>query len=331
MNFTVIIATCGRPDRLAICLEALGDAIVADGGGHEVVVVDNAADLGARGAVTEFARTAKYSVKYMVSDPRNKSRALNAGIAAAQNEWLAFTDDDTIPDHGWLREGAAYAERGGCRVFGGRIEAPPPGIAPPRWLVPGKSCRVPAIGGAFVLYHPLPQSGMLRVQDPVPFGANVFVRRDVFADYGGYDDELWVLCGKAALGVDDGEFGVRLKTAGEPIGYCHEALVLHPVHPERYSLWSHAKIGYYYGWRDPLVFFEPGRPPLELFHIRLLLKLTIRMTVSLMKNDLGGFASDLVDVARTIGGLMGRLSGSYRTWTRLKSEGRRVPPCCCQY
>jgi GT2 family glycosyltransferase len=324
MLFSIIIATCGRPERLAVNLQAVGKAIQVSGLAHHVIVVDNAPDFDARKTVAECAAQASFPVRYLQSSPRNKSAALNVGIAAADTEWLAFTDDDTLPDPDWLVQGALFAQRGDCRVFGGRVQPAAPDVPPPAWLTPGRSGRIPLLGGAFVRYTPMTSSGLLGPSDPIPFGANVFVRRDMFRDHGGYDERLWVLCGKAALGVDDGEFGVRLKNAGEPIGYCHEALVVHPVHAERYSIWSHIKIGYYYGWRDPLVFFDAKRPVFELFRIRQLLGLGGRTVGDLIRREPAAAVSDVVDMARFVGCIAGRWSASYRKWAAMKGNAKEV-------
>jgi hypothetical protein len=153
----------------------------------------------------------------------------------------------------------------------------------------------------------------------------VFIRRDIFRDYGGYDEVLWEYCGKAALGVDDGEFGVRLKRTGEPIGYCRESKVVHPVHAERYSLGSHARIAYYYGWRDPLVFFDSSRPVVEFFRLRQIARLGCRAAVNVVRRDVAAAVCDLADVAVHVGGIVSRLSPVYRQWAALQRTGHRVP------
>lgn len=310
--FTIIIATCGRPERLATVLGCIAEAIRVSGAKHRVIVVDNGLAYSAAEPVAAIAAKMAFPMTCLTSSPLNKCQALNVGIAAAETEWLAFTDDDTLPDAHWLLEAGAFVERGVCRVFGGLVLPQRDGRPLPTWLVPGRSGRIPLLSGAVVRYEPLSASGLLGAQDPIPLGANVFIRRDVFAEHGGYDAELWTLCGKAALGVDDGEFGVRLLRAGEPIGYCHEAVVVHPVYDARCSLGSHVKSAYYYGWRDPLVFFEASRPWLELFRLRQIAGSISHALGNAWHHDPGAAAADLLDAVKVIGTILCRFSPAYK-------------------
>ncbi|MDA0576682.1 MAG: glycosyltransferase, partial [Verrucomicrobia bacterium] len=231
MLITVIIATCNRPDRLANALAAVRIAIEAAGGEHHVIVADNGTARPARAVTEEFARTAGFPVAHVSTPPLNKAAALNAGIRAARTEWLAFTDDDCLPDRGWLAAGSAYAATAGVNLFSGRLQAAPVDFALPRWLPAGHD--VLPWSPAFVDFAPLASSGVLNDRERVPFGANIFVRKWVFDTYGPYDEPLWQRCGSAALGSEDAEFAMRVRARGEAIGYCAEALVMHPVYPER--------------------------------------------------------------------------------------------------
>lgn len=318
MIFSIIIAACGRPERLLKTLAAIRMAIEADGKEHRVIIADNSREHFTPERAREFSKQCGVAVKCLQSEPGNKCKALNAGIAAADTEWLAFTDDDTLPDVNWLKRAAEYARRGDCRIFGGRIAPAKPEKALPGWLKPDRYGRVPFTEGILLNYAPLSDDGLLRAGDPVPLGANVFVKREVFRDYGGYDETLWRLCGKAALGVDDGEFGVRIKNSGEPIGYCHNALVVHPVHHERCSLRAQLRIAYHYGRRDPLVFFKADRPFIEPYHIRALLALGGGAIAGLFRGDRPATAADLLELARCLGRIAGRMSPSYRKLLKLR-------------
>ena len=311
MKVTVVIATCNRPERLARGLDAIAAAVRAAGGGHPVVVVDNGARAPAAATVEEQARKTGMPVRYLTSPPSDKTRALNAGIAAAGTDWIAFTDDDTVPDPTWILEGLRFAERGGFRIFGGRVIPGQPDRPLPRWLTPGRSGRAPGIG-VFVGYEPLPASGRLGPRDTIPFGANIFVRKEVFERYGGYDESLWALCPGWPVGVEDTEFGYRVRAAGEPVGYCREAVVMHPVHHELCSRREHFRRAYYDGWRQPLIFFDPKRPVLEAYRLRLILRHLGGALADQLRDDPAGAAYHLVELLRVAGALVGRWSGAYR-------------------
>jgi GT2 family glycosyltransferase len=312
MLFSIIIATCGRPDRLAVNLEAVSRAIQISGRPHRVIVVDNAPTHDARETFAACAAKASFPFRYLESAPCDKSAALNAGIAAAETEWLAFTDDDTLPDEDWLRAGTSFAEKSAFRVFGGRIchGAVDRGRLP-RWLRPGRSGRIPGIG-VFVDFDPPQSTGSLSDQYAAPFGANVFVHRDVFRQYGGYDEALWALCRGWPTGCEDSEFGWRLRSAGEPIGYCRDAVVIHPVNYDRASFWLHCHHAYYDGWRQPLIFMDPGRPWFEPYRLRLMGQRLAGLLTDAIRGDLAGVADHTVELARVIGAIIGRFSSAYR-------------------
>lgn len=269
--FTVIIATCGRPERLAVTLDCIRHAIEGKGRHDSVIVVDNHDDHTAETIVSTVRQKAAFPVRYLRTEPFNKCVALNAGIAAADTEWLAFTDDDTCPDSGWLASAQAFAQETRCRFFGGHVN-PGQAEAPVPWHLrqPDGGTRWYS-GGVFVHYQPLPESGLLGETDQAPIGANAFAGRSLFEDHGTYDEDLWRSCGRWALGVDDGEFGIRVKRTGEPVGYCREAIVVHPVYADKYPLRRRIRNAYAYGWREPVLLAEENDPWFARYKLRALL------------------------------------------------------------
>ena len=192
MRFTVIIATCGRPDRLSTVLRCVNSAINESGESHRIIVADNGPEHSAGKVVNTFNQNTATSVTYLESEPLNKSLALNKAIAIAETDWLAFTDDDTEPTSGWLSEAGHFALTHSVRVFGGCVLPGPLPEKVPRTLrrpVPGTP--YPG-GGVFVLYDPQECSGILNLSCSAPIGANVFVRHDLFEDVGNYDEDLWL-------------------------------------------------------------------------------------------------------------------------------------------
>ena len=309
MSFSVIIATCNRPDRLAKAMTAVGESIQRIASGGQLVVADNGPDRPARQVTEAFALTAPFTVTYIQTAPYSKAAALNAGIAAADGDWLAFTDDDCVPDPDWLASAAVYCQDAGCQIFSGRLQASPVNFKLPCWLPEGSGKGLPW-SPAFVDYAPLPGDGQLSATERVPFGANIFVHKQIFERYGGYDEALWNRCGEAALGSEDAEFAMRVRDAGEVIGYCAGALVRHPVYPERTTMRYYLRHIYHAGLREPL-FSDPDQPASRLY-------LTKTMVGSLLR--CGGWWLRAKPV-RAMDALMNAVRdwGEIRGWIRLAS------------
>ncbi len=121
VTVSIVIATYNRSDALVRCLESLH--AMERPAPCEVVVVDNASTDGTRQVVESAQAGEGMSIRYLFEPRRGKSAALNAGIAAAQGEIMAFTDDDCVVDPEWMRaildEFAASPE---LALLGGRVE-----------------------------------------------------------------------------------------------------------------------------------------------------------------------------------------------------------------
>ncbi len=96
---SVIVPTHNRPDLLQRCLPSLTTLYYPN---YEIIIVDNAPR---DNATADFIQQ-NYSnrVHYLREDRPGPSWARNCGIAAAQGEILAFTDDDVEVDRYWLIE-----------------------------------------------------------------------------------------------------------------------------------------------------------------------------------------------------------------------------------
>ncbi len=322
MEFSVIIATCGRPAQLGVVLDCLLQGKLQHGHPVEVIVVDNHPDGTSATVVAKWGDSPLH-VRYIRSRPYDKAAALNVGIRAAGTEWLAFTDDDTLPRGDWLKRGACYAGDSGLRVFGGQIKA---GILDegrmPIWMRKAKSGRMP-LTGVIVQYAPKGMSGELTAGMTAPFGANLFVRKDVFAEYGFYDEKLWALCvkfGKWPVGVEDSEIGYRLLRRREPLGYCHEAVVEHPINYDRcllrLSIWQ----AFCDGWRQPLIFMCDYQRPFEWFRVRILFGHLLRGVGACVQANWSASAYHIIEGARCGGSILGRLSRAF-TERRLQEVG----------
>jgi succinoglycan biosynthesis protein ExoM len=108
MRVDVCIATCQRPQGLQRLLGGLQSQLLPGREEPEVrvVVVDNDPAGSARGVCEEARTWLRFPLVYVVEKRRGIPQARNTAVATALDhaEFLAFVDDDEIPDAGWLAE-----------------------------------------------------------------------------------------------------------------------------------------------------------------------------------------------------------------------------------
>jgi GT2 family glycosyltransferase len=195
MLFSVIIPTCGRNGLLEKCLDALSPRVqLLPEESYEVIVTDDGSNGTARGLVAERYQWARW-----VEGPRRGPAAnRNNGAAHAAGEWLAFVDDDCIPDAGWLRAYMAAREADpAMTVFEGRTYAD----RPRRSLA--EIAPVNEAGGYL-------------------WSCNMAIDRTVFAGLNGFDERFPFPV------MEDVDFRHRLRLANVKSKFIHNAAVCHP-------------------------------------------------------------------------------------------------------
>ena len=116
--FSVIIPTCHRNDLLARCLDCLAPGIqTLPAEQYEVIVTDDGIETTAKQMIRE-----QYPwVKWVEGKRKGPAANRNNGAKFAMGQWLAFTDDDCLPDAQWLEAYADAIVHNTCyRVFEGR-------------------------------------------------------------------------------------------------------------------------------------------------------------------------------------------------------------------
>ncbi len=192
---SVVIPTCHRNDLLAKCLDCLAPEVqTLAATEYEVIVSDDGSQTTAEAMMREQYPWAKW-----VAGPRKGPAAnRNKGAEQARGEWLAFTDDDCLPEPQWL---AAYAEQ---------TDASRP-------VLEGKTTTEPTRG----LFYTAPTNttgGYL-------WSCNMMLQKAVFQHLGGFDDKF------PFPHLEDVEFRVRLQDAGHELHFVPEAVVFHPLRP----------------------------------------------------------------------------------------------------
>ena len=199
LTLSVVIPTRHRPDLLARCLDALapGQQTLATKR-YEVITSDD----GEPGRTMEAFVRERYSwVRWMPGPCRGSPGAnRNSGVRAARGKWLAFTDDDCIPEPGWL-ESFVVGLEDGARVCEGRITA----------------------GN-----HVLSNLAVAPVNETGGFlwSSSFAIERALFEEIGGFDENF-------PLHLEDVDLRLRLADCGIVPRWTPEATVLHPPRPPR--------------------------------------------------------------------------------------------------
>jgi GT2 family glycosyltransferase len=204
---SVVVATFERAARLERLLVALRAQTLGPQS-FEVIVVDDASADG----TAELLRRERDAGGLEL---RPITRPLNGGWAAAREDGrraargpiVAFTDDDCVPDPGWLEAGlAACAENPGAIVQGRTLRDP------------GEWDRLSPVGRAF--------ARTLEVREPDPHfqTCNVFHPRELIERVGGFDVERF-----SRVPGEDADLAWRAIERGAETAFAPEALVLHAV------------------------------------------------------------------------------------------------------
>ncbi len=238
---SVVICTRDHPDSLSVCLDSL---CYLDYPNYEIILVDNAPATNATYALFEKRSKQMKNLQYVREDRPGLSAARNCGLAKAEGEIIAFTDDDVIVDSQWLKrlvQGFASCKDTACVT----------GLVLPAEIETPAQAMMEQFGGmgkgfsqrSFDLqYH--------RSRHPLfPFtagtfgvGANMAYRTSVLRRFGGFDPALGT--GTDACGGEDLAMFFKVITHGYRLVYQPGAFI-HHYHRRTYAAFQ--KQAYFYG------------------------------------------------------------------------------------
>ncbi|WP_245591280.1 glycosyltransferase family 2 protein [Derxia gummosa] len=199
---SVVVPSYRRPALLERCLRALLAQDI-DPRRYEIIVCDDGPDDATLDVVRRLGRESggRPLLRYLaVTGTQGPAGARNRGWEDSHAPVIAFTDDDTIPEPGWLGAGL-MALRPGVDAVAGAVVVP----LPPRPTDYERN-ESGLAGARFVT-------------------ANCFVRRSALVAVGGFDERF------TAAWREDSDLEFALDAAGRRIGQAPDARVAHPVRP----------------------------------------------------------------------------------------------------
>jgi cellulose synthase/poly-beta-1,6-N-acetylglucosamine synthase-like glycosyltransferase len=207
-------------DSLERLLSSIARHFGASAVDHEVIVADNSRDsrieTGIHRLIEKFQCESRERFRMVREPTPGKCAAQNTAIRAARGDILAFFDDDVIATQDWLAVAARFFHGTEFDAMQGPILVPPEMQSNQDFLRAQDKFRTIN----FVRYRQ-----HLREIKTLT-GANMAIRREVFARIGLFNERL----GPGRSGIsEDVEFARRLIDGGCRIGYEPEAAVYHEV------------------------------------------------------------------------------------------------------
>jgi glucosyl-dolichyl phosphate glucuronosyltransferase len=214
---SVLICTFNRARQLRETLSALQSMIPPDECAVEILVVDNNSTDNTQAVVAESAATGVFPVVSLRETRQGKSFALNRGLAQAQGDIIALTDDDVLPSSDWLhRIVEAFRGREVSFVFGKVL--PLWGAVPPPELL---TVPAQAIWGPLAIcdYGDTPVEYVAdKFDQRLPIGANLAFSRQALNAIGGWRTDLGKV-NNTLISGEDHEIFLRMRRAGHYAGY----------------------------------------------------------------------------------------------------------------
>lgn len=221
LSCSVIISTIGRADDLARCLDAVSKQRFSP---FDVIVIDNSPD----GDSQTLALAARFGARYVREKRPGLSRARNRGALVSGSDIIAYLDDDSVPEEGWL---AAIVEEFadpevmavGGRTVPMRLETDSEKLfAEVRGLAYNRPSRL-------VVDRNTPYWFDICGFGGIGSGCNMAIRRTAFEVWPGFNERTGR--GTPIYGGDEQYAFLSLVSLGFRAAYTPKAIVRHPFPP----------------------------------------------------------------------------------------------------
>jgi succinoglycan biosynthesis protein ExoM len=209
MLISICIATYKRPEGLQRLLEGINQLsfIKSETPSLEVIVVDNDINGLASKICETISLDFKWLLKYCIELQRGVSYVRNKAIACVSKdaEFVAFIDDDEVPDPSWLDNLLSVQQTYNADVVSGPV-LPHFVEEVPDWVVKGKFFECPRYSTGDRLH--------------VAFTNNVIVRSEILRKFKRPFDERFAL-----TGGEDSHLFMRIYYIGYKMVWADDAIV----------------------------------------------------------------------------------------------------------
>jgi glycosyltransferase involved in cell wall biosynthesis len=227
MRITVCICTHNRPNYLRGCLDGLSRQ-TAPRSCFDILVVDSASTGDAPERIAQVVAEAA-DARLLRVPQAGVSVARNAGAKAAAGDYIAYIDDDAIPEPRWIEHILEAIEDTARRpaMLGGRIL--PQWESPlPRWWpvqLRGVLSIIEFEGRGEYRSAGLPA-------DLAPYGANMVVHVPTLLAVGGFGRQAGRV-GDSLLSDEEVQLAWRLQASGFSVRYDSRIVVRHQIQATR--------------------------------------------------------------------------------------------------
>lgn len=222
---SVILCTRNRPQK---AVRSLRTAFRQIGTTHgEFILVDNGDGHATAAQVSDLGLLQR-QLRFLSCGVPGVCCARNYGASVARGKWLAFLDDDCVPDSGWWAAARKEVRRRSTLAFGGPALAKADNVAPSPWF--GWECE-------HLTLTPGPH-GKLQAKECL-FEGNFWIRRDAFRAAGGFPDNAGPRGDRWKTHEARPLFrALRKRFPHGEIRYLPAMQVRHLIDPEKLSFWG---------------------------------------------------------------------------------------------
>ncbi len=292
MNYpfvSILLATHNRRSWLEECLESLFNQDYPKEK-YEIIVINDGSNDGTEKVLRTYEKKAPCKFIWHTQRNQGKAAALNTGLNnSIKGEIICFTDDDCVADKNWIK----------CMLNAFKDE------------------KVGGVGGTILAYKPknhVEKYGVFFDQEGSVSLAtgNAAYRSHVIKSVGGFDTQL--------IGLEDIDFGVRVRGKGYKLKYTSEAIIYHRNYCSLDRLIKRKRLEgrQLYNLSTKYEHYFNARKLIIKISLGIVKKVTLLDNISKIinnKNRRGIFLREIFEVVVLISTLLGLIEGMVRRKT----------------